>query len=107
MDDRKLLFGVAFTINMLAFGITIYLFEEGAIEGNPIMDKMFSYGVFTALLFSIFIWILLYIVLIHLPENVERDKHVWIKASRYACALLVVLTMIDFLNDYIWLIISL
>jgi len=107
MDERKLLFALAFTINMLAFGITVYLFEKGAIEGNPAMAKMFSHGIPIALMFSIFIWFLFYLILIYFPEKIKKDRDAWLKASKYACALLVVLTMIDFLNDYIWLIISL
>lgn len=107
MDERKLLFAMAFVMNIIAFGITVYLFEKGAIEGNPVMAKMFSHGVIPAFLFIIAMWSFLYIILIYMPERAKKDKHVWLKASKYSCATLAVLTMIDFLNDYIWLMISL
>ena len=106
MDDRKLLFALAFAINIMAFAITVYLFSKGAIEGNPIMDKMFSHGVLPAFLFSLLIWALFYVVLIYFPNNVKKDRDIWVNASKYCCALLAVLTMIDFINDYIWLMIS-
>ena len=106
MDDRKLLFAFAFSINMMAFVITVYLFSKNAIEGNPVMSMMFSHGVLPALLFSLLIWALFYVVLIYFPNNAKKDRDIWVNASKYCCALLAVLTMIDFINDYIWLMIS-
>lgn len=107
MDERKLLFTIAFVINIIAFGITVYLLDRGMIEENPIMSKMFSNGLIPSFLFIITMWLFLYFILIYMPEKAKKDREVWIKASKYACAILAILTMIDFLNDYIWLMISL
>ena len=104
MKERKLLFFFALSLNILSFIITLHLLKIGAIEGNPIMAKLFSNGIPFALIFITSIWFILYIILIYFPEK-SKDK-LWIKASKYACAILLIMISIDFLNDYIWLVLS-
>ena len=102
MELKEKLFICAITINFLALWITIFLLGAGAIEGNPIMAHFFSShgiaGVFMAIFYIAFIWLVLYILYFKIPKS-----KVWEKATIYSCIVLLILVSIDFLNDLYWL----
>jgi len=103
MNLKENLFICATTINFLALWITIFLLSAGAIEGNPIMAYFFSSdgiaGVFMAIFYIAFIWLVLYILYFKIPKS-----EVWERATIYSCMVLLILVSIDFLNDLHWLI---
>ena len=98
--NEKNIFITAFVVNLLSFFITVDLLGSGAIEGNPIMSKLFSHGVVFALMLTLSMWLLLYIILLYMPARLGME---WKNASGYACIVLAIMILIDFMNDLFYL----
>lgn len=106
-ETKKNIFTIAYILNWVAVMLTAILLFFDGIEENLIITSIISWNgdLLTGMVFSVLfiqvMWAVLYLFLIYMPNRV-KDNGINI-GSYYSCVALFIIVIIDFGNDFFWL----